>query len=114
MDDNASTLAQDELFVGLTRPAMIMGVPYMAAVMEMMITFTLFIGSGYLRALLVLPLAHGVLYAITATDPGRLHSLFMGAQTLLVSRNTRFWKAVSVAPMRTHSPKSDRDGFLGI
>lgn len=112
--EEAEELITDELFVALTRPATVVGVPYMAAVFEVMLTFVLFIGTGYLRALFLLPAMHIVLYAITATDPGRLSSFFLGARTLLVSPNTLFWRATSFAPQRAKAPRKEGEGFLGV
>jgi len=106
-------LISDELFIALTRPATIMGAPYIAVVFEVVIVAILFIGSGMLRFWLLLPLIHGVLYAITATDHGKLESLFLGARTLLSTPNRPFWKAASFSPARVRNPRGD-DGYLGI
>jgi len=106
-------IINDELFVALTRPATIFGAPYIAVVFEMVVVAILFIGSGMLRFWLLLPVLHGVLYAITATDHGKLQSLFLGARTLLISPNNLFWKAASFSPARVRNPQKD-DGFLGV
>lgn len=105
-------LISDELFVALTRPATIFGAPYIAVVVEVVFVAIIFIGTGMLRFWLLLPILHGVLYAITATDHGKLESLFLGARTLLVSPNNMFWKAASYSPARVRSARDD--GFLGI
>jgi len=106
-------LISDELFVALTRPATIFGAPYIAVVLEVVVVAILFIATGMLRFWLLLPILHGVLYAITATDHGKLESLFLGARTLLISPNNLFWKAASFSPARVRSPQKD-DGFLGV
>lgn len=112
MESQEDGLISDELFVALTRPATIFGAPYIAVVVEVMFVAILFIGSGMLRFWLLLPVLHSILYAITATDHGKLESLYLGARTLLVSPNNFFWKAASYSPARLRSPKED--GFLGV
>lgn len=101
MDTGAHDVVTDELFVGLTRPATVWGVPYSAFVIEFMATTLVFLAVGKpLYLLLAVPI-HAVLYAISAHDPRAFDALFVGLKTLGRSRNTRFWGAASFAPI-TH------------
>jgi len=91
----------DPLFVGLTRPATMWGVPYMAFVVEFMTTTVIFLAVGNpLYLLLVIPI-HGVLYLISANDPGVFNSIFMWTKTIGRCRNARFWGAASFSPLPT-------------
>jgi type IV secretion system protein VirB3 len=101
MQDGAQDVYTDPLFVGLTRPATMWGVPYHAFVVEFMATTLIFLAVGNpLYLLLALPI-HGVLYLITATDPGAINSIFMWMQTMGRCRNTRFWGSASFSPLPT-------------
>lgn len=98
MDTGAQDVYTDELFVGLTRPATMWGIPYTAFVIEFMATTLVFLAVGNPLYLLLAAPIHGVLYAISANDPGAFEALFIWLKTLGRSRNTRFWGAVSFAP----------------
>lgn len=91
----------DPLFVGLTRPATMWGVPYTGVVIEVLIVAIIFLAIGNpLYLLLVIPI-HGVLYAIGAHDPGIFDSIAMSAKTSWKCRNRRFWNGAA-----SFSPKS--------
>ena len=87
------------LFVGLTRPATILGVPYIAVVLELIVVSVLFINvSNPLYLLLLVPI-HGVLYLISANDPGAFSAIFAWTITIGRCRNKRFWGAASFSPL---------------
>jgi type IV secretion system protein VirB3 len=101
MGEGAEDIYTDELFVGLTRPAIMLGIPLTAFVIEFMATAMIFLAAGNpLYLLLAVPI-HAVLYAISAHDPGAFDAIFMWIKTLGRSRNSRFWGAASFAPL-TH------------
>ncbi len=86
MESGAQDVYTDPLFVGLTRPATMWGVPYMAFVIEFMATTLIFLAAGNpLYLLLVVP----------------IHAIFMWIKTLGRCRNTRFWGAASFSPLAT-------------
>lgn len=101
MQDGAQDVYTDPLFVGLTRPATMWGVPYHAFVVEFMATTLIFLAVGNPLYLLLAAPIHGVLYLITANDPGAISSIFMWMQTIGRCRNTRFWGAASFSPLST-------------
>jgi len=91
----------DPLFVGLTRPATMWGVPYLAFVAEFMAVVLIFLGVGNPLYLLLAAPIHGILYLISANDPGIFHSIYIWTQTTGRCRNTRFWGAASFSPLAT-------------
>lgn len=91
----------DPLFVGLTRPATMMGIPYMAFVLEIMTTTLIFLAvCNPLYMLLALPI-HAVLYLISAHDPGIFNSIFVWLKTIGRCRNRVFWGSASFSPLPT-------------
>lgn len=90
----------DLLFVGLTRPAMILGVPYVAVVAEAMALGLLFLQTGNLFLLLLAAPVHAVLYLVSASDPAIFGSIAIWALTTARCRNRAFWSAASFAPLR--------------
>ncbi len=101
MEDGAQDVYTDPLFVGLTRPATMWGVPYIAFVVEFMATTLIFLAVGNpIYLLLALPMLGG-LYLISANDPGVFGSLFMWMKTIGRCRNSRFWGAASFSPLPT-------------
>lgn len=101
MDNGVRDIQTDPLFVGLTRPATIWGIPYMAFVIEFMTTTLIFLAVGNPLYLLLAAPIHATLYLISATDPGVFGSIFIWMKTLGRCRNTRFWDAASFSPLPT-------------
>lgn len=91
-------LEVDDLFVGLTRPATVLGVHFTAFVGEIIVVGCIFLAIGNPLWLLLFAPTHALLYLISATDPGRFDSL---TKYVLVNGrclNRFFWKAASFAP----------------
>lgn len=91
----------DPLFVGMTRPATIGGVPYVAFWIEYMVTCIIFLAVGDPFYLLIAAPIHSVLYLISAHDPGVFSSMAIWIMTKGRCRNTRFWGAASFTPLPT-------------
>lgn len=101
MDNGAQDVYTDILFVGLTRPATMWGIPYIAFILEFMVTTLIFLAVGNpLYLALALPI-HGILYLVSANDPGVFNSIFVWTKTIGRCRNTRFWGAASFSPLIT-------------
>jgi len=99
MDNGAQDVSTDELFVGLTRPTTMWGIPYTAFVIEFMTTTLVFLAVGNpLYLLLAVPI-HGVLYAISASNPKAFDALFIWLKTLARCRTSSFWGAHSFSPI---------------
>ncbi|MEY3201089.1 MAG: hypothetical protein RIR70_639 [Pseudomonadota bacterium] len=101
MDKKPQQICTDPLFVGLTRPATIAGIPYAAFVVEIMITTLVFLAVGNPLYLLIAAPIHAILYLVSAHDPGVFHSLLVWTRTSGRCRNTRFWGAASFSPLPT-------------
>jgi type IV secretion system protein VirB3 len=93
-------LIQDPLFVGLTRPASALGVPYGALVVEgVFIVLFFLLTNNPLNLFFVLPI-HGILVLMSARDPGIFGCLWVWLQTTAKRRNIDIWGPVtSVAPV---------------
>ena len=101
MDNGAQDVHVDILFVGLTRPATMWGIPYTAFVVEFMATTLIFLAVGNPFYLLLAVPIHGILYLISAHDPGVFNSIFLWMKTIVRCRNSRFWGADSFSPLST-------------
>ena len=101
MDDGTQDIYTDVLFVGLTRPTTMWGIPYSAFVIEFMTTALVFLAVGNpLYLLLGVPI-HAVLYLISANDPGAFDAILIWLRTIGRCRNAKFWGAAIFSPM-TH------------
>lgn len=99
MDRNEGVIS-DPLFVGITRPAMALGVTYGAALANGMITVELFLLTRNLLALLVCLPIHGILWILCAVEPRFFELLLLHARTRRFhTRSRRTWKARSYAPL---------------
>jgi type IV secretion system protein VirB3 len=99
MQDAAQDVQTDVLFVGLTRPATVAGIPYTAFVAEVMIAALVFLALGNPFSLLLAVPVHAALFLISANDPGVFDALFMWVKTFGRCRNARFWGAASFSPL---------------
>ncbi|MCB0430713.1 MAG: VirB3 family type IV secretion system protein [Flavobacteriales bacterium] len=91
-------IKEDILFLGLTRPAMIAGVPYDAVVGIAVCNLIVFIGFKDLKMLLLYPALHGICYLVTKHDPNTFRLLKMWFITKSRSLNRFYWKASSSGP----------------
>lgn len=90
--------AVDPLFLGMTRPAMVLGVTYTFFIINVCLTAVVFISSGNLWFLLLCVPLHAAGYLICLKDP-RMFDLWRIKMTKTMRcRNRRFWKANSYAP----------------
>lgn len=99
MDGKDQKLHKDILFVAMTRVPTILGVPYVAFVLELMFASVMNVISGNpLYALLVIPV-HAVFYLITVKDPGVFSEIEVWTRTIGRCLNKRFWGAASFSPV---------------
>lgn len=103
MSLDAPDVYADPLFVGLTRPAMLFGVPYGACVAEGILAMCLFLATSNPFYLLVVLPSHAILYLVSAHDPGIFSSIEVWAKTVGRCRNRRFWRAASFSPTATRT-----------
>jgi type IV secretion system protein VirB3 len=101
MSDDSQDIQVDPLFVGLTRPATIGGIPYFAAVLEFLATVLVFLAVGNPLYLVLAAPLHGVLYLISASDPWAFDTIAAWVKTTGRCLNARFWGATSFSPLPT-------------
>ena len=96
------TVTVDPLFVGLTRPATIMGVPYEAFVIELVVVSIIFLGVGDPFYMLLLVPFHAVLYLVSAQNQNAFGAIMIWLMTKGRCKNSRFWGgAASFSPLAT-------------
>ncbi|MGA0572121.1 type IV secretion system protein VirB3 [Variovorax sp. VNK109] len=92
------TLIKDPLFQGVTRPAMLMGVTYEAAVFNFLFTSIGFLGTGSLAMLVICLPIHAVCFAVCARDVRYFGLIALWLKTGGRSRSRMFWGATSLSP----------------
>ncbi len=105
MTKKSNEIHKDLLFVALTRVPTILGVPYVAFVLELVcasLTNVLF--GNPLYALIVIPV-HAVFYAISVRDPGIFSEIEVWTRTIGRCLNKGFWGAASFSPVSTRKWK---------
>ncbi|TNM65304.1 VirB3 family type IV secretion system protein [Aliirhizobium smilacinae] len=83
------------LIVGLTRPPMLWGVPYMAVVIVIGVTVTAWLMTNHLAALGLSPLLYLLLFSLTASDSKFLDVLQVACRQTPGTPNRAFWGATS-------------------
>ena len=91
MAEDNTEITVDPLFVGLTRPATLLGIPDFATVIELMATLIIFLAVGNPLYLLIAVPFHEILYVISAADDAKFNNIFICKQTNSQCQNTRFW-----------------------
>lgn len=100
MDDEGG-IEVDTLAVGLTRPSTVLGVPYGAAILNLLISVeALALTENLLWLLMCIPV-HGICYLITLKDPRTFELLALWARTTLGTQITSrwYWSASSYSPL---------------
>lgn len=99
--DREDGIDVDPLAVALTRPSTILGVPYEACVINVLVSVeALSLTENLLWLLMCIPV-HGICYLITLNDPRTFELLMLYARTklgtLIASRC--YWSASSYGPL---------------
>lgn len=102
----------DPLFVGATRPAMALGVPYAALLANAFLTLELFLVTRNLLCLLIAMPLHGLAWLVCLAEPRAFELLAVWAQVRARAgfRGRQRWRAVSYGPFRPSA--SGRQGQL--
>ncbi|HSQ97943.1 MAG TPA: VirB3 family type IV secretion system protein [Rickettsiales bacterium] len=86
----------DSLFLGLTRPSMILGVTYVFASLNILASLMLFVlTSNFFYLLVVLPTLHGIAYLICLKEPRALEMLIMRTSNFSRCRNKSFYEGTN-------------------
>lgn len=81
--------------IGLTRPPMLWGVPYMAVVIVIGLTIIGWLATNHLSALVVAPALYLILFSQSASDSKFLDVLQVACQRTPRTPNRSFWGSSS-------------------
>ena len=108
MTEPTEGLAADVLFVAATRPPTRWGVPYLALLINMVVTMEIFLlVKNPLILLLAIPI-HGVCMLLCSRDARFFELGILWAQTRMpaLARNFRMWKGNSYSPLTLDAPNA--------
>jgi len=91
-------MSADPLFLGMTRPALIWGVPFGAFVLNVVVSTIAFLVATDLRGFLIAPVVHALAYLLCLRDIRIFEILAVRAAATPPVPNARFWRAKSYAP----------------
>jgi len=99
-------LTADLLFVGATRPAMALGVPYVALLVNAFLTLELFLVTRNLLWLLIAMPLHGLAWLVCLAEPRAFELLAVWAQIRARAgfRGRQRWRAASYGAFRPSAP----------
>lgn len=113
----------DPLFVGVTRPAMALGVPYSALLINAFVTLESFLVTRNLLCLLIAGPLHGLAWLVCLAEPRSFELLAVWGQTRARAgfRGRHPWRAVSYGAFRDcgddrarHAPWAVLDSGSGL
>ena len=95
----------DPLFVGATRPAMALGVPYAALLANAFLTLELFLVTRNLLWLLIAVPLHGLAWLVCLAEPRAFELLAVWGQVRARAgfRGRHRWRAVSYGAFHPHA-----------
>lgn len=101
-----SGLIADQLFVGVTRPAMTLGVTYSALLVNGVVTLELFLLTRNLLWLLICVPIHGLAWLLCASEPRFFDLLMLWGRTRGpgLFGNARFWRANAYSALALDLP----------
>ena len=97
--DPEERVAEDELFLACTRPAMVGGVPMEAVAVNVVVSATLFLAAHSPAWLLAAPVLHLVFAAVCKHDHNAFRVLFLYVDTKGRARNGAAWGGSSATPL---------------
>jgi len=106
----AGGVTADPLFVGATRPAMALGVPYVALLANAFLTLELFLLTRNLLCLLIAAPLHGLSWLVCLAEPRAFELLAVWGQVRMRAgfSGRHPWGAVSYGPFRSAAPGRTR------
>jgi type IV secretion system protein VirB3 len=110
MERNGGVIA-DTLFVGVTRPALALGVPYAALLLNGLVTLELFLVTRNLVWLLVCVPLHGLAWLACLADPRFFELLAVWSQVRARAGfdSSRRWRAHSYGSLRWQPARARAD-----
>jgi type IV secretion system protein VirB3 len=107
---DAERIAQDTLFLALTRPVMWLGVPVEGGIAIAFLSAAVLMATGSpLYAIAIGGSLFGVARLVVRRDPNMFRLLFMWGRTRLRARNRAHWLGSSYTPLPLDGMK--RKGF---
>jgi len=105
----AAGVIADSLFLGVTRPALALGVPYSALLVNSLVTLELFLTTRNLLCLLICLPLHGFAWLACLAEPRFFELLAVWGQVRARAgyRGPRSWRARSYGCLRTGVAKGD-------
>jgi type IV secretion system protein VirB3 len=99
----------DPLFVAMTRPAMVWGVPYAALLLNVLVTVELFVTSKNLLCLMICVPVHVLFWLLCLREPRFFELAQLWCRTRLggMAGNVGFWGANSYSPLVTDVPRNN-------
>lgn len=86
----------DSLFLGLTRPSMLLGVTYTYAALNGLASLMAFvITSNFVYLLVLMPTLHGIAYLICLKEPLMLEMLMMKTSKFTKCKNKDFYEGTN-------------------
>lgn len=107
----------DPLFVGVTRPAMALGVTYAALLVNALVTVEAFLLTRNLLWLLVCLPVHAVFWLLCATEPRFFDLLLLWGRTRgpATVGTLPFWRASSYSPLSVgRVPRRSASGVAAV
>lgn len=89
----------DPMFVGMTRPAMIKGVPYVAMLANGFISGLAFLAANKIQLVLVFFPIHAVFYLMCMHEPRIFELIALWIKTKGANVMRVYWKASSYSPL---------------
>jgi len=104
-DGGSGGVTADPLFVGATRPAIALGVPYAALLANALLTLELFLVTRNLLWLLVAVPLHGLSWLVCLAEPRAFELLAVWGQVRARAgfRGRHRWQTVTYGPFRSRS-----------
>ncbi|AYD00634.1 VirB3 family type IV secretion system protein [Neorhizobium sp. NCHU2750] len=84
--------------IGLTRPPMLWGVPYIAMVIVIALTIIAWLATNRFAALGLAPVVYVILFSLCASDVKCLDVMQVACQRTPRTPNRTFWGATSYGP----------------
>lgn len=89
-------IGSDPLFLGLTRPSMILGVTYVFAGMNALVSLMLFVmTSNFIYLLVILPTLHGAAYLVCLKEPLSLEMIIMKTSNFRKCKNRTYYEGTN-------------------
>ena len=107
-DAEQPELIIDPVFVGLTRPATVLGVTYTTFVIEFVGVAFIFLATANPLWLLLLIPAHSLMYMVSAHDQARSSNWMLAVITKGRCLNRLYWRSSTFSPSKPkHVQKSN-------